>query len=177
MFAELGQEIGVASLYSATTTAKTFREQLLLYLNLGLDAQLYKWVAAEQQRGGGIGGKWGAWLAKGLTCAFRVWPFSSSRLMLSHGRRQHSVGNEPLHMRTNRYMRVQSVSTMASSADLVLGLAGKWSPAQAECSLSCAAPPKCCAKSPLLCCQSLPLPWQAPPLPCLSVHKHFSLLA
>ena len=87
MFAELGQKIGVASLYSATTTAKTFGEGLLLLLDLRLDAQLHKWVAAEQQRRGSTGGKWALGLAKGLTCAFRVWPSSSSRLMFSHGKK------------------------------------------------------------------------------------------
>ena len=84
MVAGLGQTIGVASLYSA---GKMFGERLLLLLDLQLDAQLRKWVAAEQQRRGSTGGKWVLGLAKGLTCAFRVWPFSSSRLMLSHGKK------------------------------------------------------------------------------------------
>jgi len=81
------------------------------------------------------------------------------------------VGNEPSHDVHKQVYAVLVSFDMASSADLVLGLAGESSAARADCSLSCATPPNCYAGSPLLCCQCLPLPWQVPRLPCLSVHQ------
>jgi len=102
---------------------------------------------------------------------------SPEELCFFTARGQHSVGNEPLHDVHKHMYALLASFDMASSADLVLGLAGELSAARADCSLSCAAPPNCYAGSPLLCCQCLPLPWQAPHLPCLSVHQLSLFLA
>ena len=92
-------------------------------------------------------------------------------------RGRHSVGCEPSHDVHKQVNAVLFSFDMASSADLVLGLAGELSAARADCSFPCATPPNCSAGSLLLCCQCLPLPWQAPHLPCLSVHQLSLFLA
>ncbi len=70
--------------------------------------------------------------------------------------RQHSVGNEPSHVHKQVCALLGSYD-MASSADLVLGLAGWYYAPLAAQNAVCVAP-KGPARSPLLCCQRLPLP-------------------
>ena len=63
---------------------------------------------------------------------------SPEELCFFTARGQHSVGNEPSHDEHKQVYAVSVSFDMASSADLVLGLAGEWSAAHADCSLLCA---------------------------------------